>query len=150
MEDPLAPLREGPAAAVKVLNRRELALLALPVGESEGVRRLPRTYLRAECFGSVQNRLSQALRRRAGAAELAALAAAEPHPGYRDQIEALGETAAHLVRAARASLYVLHRARAGRGDEDAQEPPSFDFRLLGEARRALRGAESRRLRPSRG
>ena len=137
-EDPLAPLQEEPAAAVKVLNRRELALLALPVGESAGVRRLPQSYLRAECFGSVQNRLSQALRRRAGTAELSALAAAEPHPGYRGHIEALQTTAAHLARAARACLYVLHRARAGRG-ADSDEPASLDFRLLGEAKRAFEG-----------
>ena len=138
-ENPLTPLQEEPAAAVKVLNRREFALVALPVGESEGVRRLPRSYLRAECFGSVQNRLSQALRRRAGVAELAALAAVEPHPGYAGQIEALEKTATHLARAARACLYVLSCAHAGRGEETEEGAIRLDFRVLGEARRAFEG-----------
>lgn len=137
-EDPLSHLQEEPAAAVKVLNRRELALLALPVRESEGVRRLPQSYLRAECFGPVQNRLSQALRRRAGVEELAALARSGPDPAYRGHLEMLEKVAAHLARAARACLYVLHRARAGReGDDDF--PTTLDFRLLGEARRAFEG-----------
>ena len=135
--DPLARLQEAPADAVKVLNRRELALLALPVRESETVRRLPCSWLRSECFGPVQNRLSQALRRRAGAAELAALATAAPDPGYRERIEALEKTAVHLARAARACLYVLHRGRAACGE--AGEPTTLDFRVLGEARRAFEG-----------
>ena len=137
-EDPLSRLQEEPAAAVKVLNRRELALLALPVRESEGVRRLPRSYLRAECFGPVQNRLSQALRRRAGMDELAVLAKTGPDPAYRGQIETLEKVAAHLTRAARACLYVLHRARVGR-ERDDDIPATLDFRLLGEARRAFEG-----------
>ena len=137
-EDPLSRLQEEPAAAVKVLNRRELALLALPVRESEGVRRLPCSYLRAECFGPVQNRLSQALRRRAGVEELAVLAETGPNPTYLDHIEAMEKVAAHLMRAARACLYVLHRGRAVReGDDDS--PTTLDFRLLGEARRAFEG-----------
>ena len=135
--DPLARLQEAPADAVKVLNRREVALLALPVGESEAVRRLPRSWLRAECFGPVQNRLSQARRRRAGAAELAVLATAAPDPDYRSRIEALEKTAAHLARAAQACLYVLHRGRALCGGTGA--PATFDFRVVSEARRAFEG-----------
>ena len=135
--DPLARLQEAPADAVKVLNCREIALLTLPVGESAAVRRLPRSWLRAECFGPVQNRLSQALRRRAGAAELAALATTAPDPDYRGRIEALEKTAGHLARAARASLYVLHRGRAA-GDETG-ETTTLDFRVASEARRAFEG-----------
>ena len=137
-EDPLSRLQEEPAAAVKALNRRELALLALPVRESEGVRRLPRSYLRAECFGPVQNRLSQALRRRAGAEDLAALVNTGPDPDYRGHIEALERVAAHLTRAARACLYVLYRARTGAEGDDSTAP-TLDFRRLGEARRAFEG-----------
>ena len=136
--DPLSRLREELSGAVKVLNRRELALLALPVREGEGLRRLPRSYLRAECFGPVQSRLSQALRRRAGPEELATLAATGPNPAYRAQIDALESVAAHLSRAARACLYVLHRARIGRKGDDGA-PTALDFRLLGEARRAFEG-----------
>ena len=168
-EDPLARLEEEPAAAVKALNRRELALLQLPVGESAGVRRLPRSYLRAECFGPVQNRLSQALRRRAGAAELAALIAAGPDPDYRSRIESLEQAEAHLRRVAKACLYVLHRlargggdageddgrgadgSNAGYGDADGGSggtAPDLDFRLLGEARTAFRGLNRAGFEPS--
>ena len=138
-QDPLARLQEAPAAAVKALNRRELALLRLPVGECEGVRRLPRSYLRAECFGPVQNRLSQALRSRKKPAEIAAIIAAGPESGYGTCIESLEKTDVHLRRVAKACLYVLHRmGRASSRDDAAHgEVPELDFRLLGEARRAF-------------
>ena len=120
------------------------------------MRRLPRSYLRAECFGPVQNRLSQALRRNAGAAELAAVVASAPDPSYRAQIEAIQQADAHVRRVAKACLYVLHRlGRVGgahdgprgavgnsdEGDEDGAgaTAPVLDFRLLGEARKAFEG-----------
>ena len=146
-DDPLARLEQEPAAAVKALNRRELALLRLPVGESDAVRRLPRSYLRAECFGPVQNRLSQALRRKAGAAELAAVVAAGPDPGYRAQIDALGKADAHVRRVAKACLYVLHRMGDG-GAAGAEAVPALDFRLLGEARKAFEGLNRAGFEPS--
>ena len=142
-EDPLARLQEEPAVAVKALNRRELGLLRLPVGESGGVRRLPRSYLRAECFGLVQNRLSQALRRKKGSAELAAIAAAGPQTGYGAWIEALENTDAHVRRVAKACLYVLHRMSGvddgSDGADSGQEVLQLDFRVLGEARKAFDG-----------
>ena len=147
-EDPLARLEEEPAAALKALNRREVALVRLPVTESEGVRRLPRSYLRAECFGRVQNRISQALRSKAGPAELRKAVAAAPEPGYPAQVEALEQAEAHLRRVAKACLYVLHRIARGDGEDaggdDDQErdegaPLQIDFRLLGEARKAFEG-----------
>ena len=118
-DEPLARLQAEPAAAVKALNRRELALLQLPVGESGWVRRLPRSYLRAECFGPVQNRLSQALRRKAGAAELAAIVAGGPDPGYLTRIETLAQADEHVRRVAKACLYVLHRLGRGEAGEGA-------------------------------
>ena len=142
-EDPLARLQEEPAVAVKALNRRELALLRLPVGESDGVRRLPRSYLRAECFGPVQNRLSQGLRRKMEPAELAGIAAEGPESGYGAWIDALETTDAHVRRVAKACLYVLHRmagtGRDGKGDSAEDEVFELDFRILGEARRAFDG-----------
>lgn len=148
-EDPLDRLQEEPAIAVKALNRRELALLQLPVGESDGVQRLPRSYLRAECFGPLQNRLSQALRRKAGAAELAAIIAAGPDPGYRSRVEALVKAEAHVRRVAKACLYVLHGFAGGSGGQGSTGRPgreaeggdglvrNLDFRILGEARKAF-------------
>lgn len=142
-DDPLARLQEPPAGAVKALNRRELALLRMPVGECVGVRRLPRSYLRAECFGPVQNRLSQALRRRMGPEGVAAIVEAGPESGYRACIESLERTDAHLRRVAKACLYVLHRMGGtggdGGGDVAHVDVPELDFRLLGEARKAFDG-----------
>ena len=142
-EDPLARLQEEPAVAVKALNRRELALLRLPVGESDGVRRLPRSYLRAECFGPVQNRLSQGLRRKVEPAELAAIAAAGPKSGYGAWIGTLETTDAHVRRVAKACLYVMHRMAGtgsdGEGDSAEDEVFELDFRILGEARKAFDG-----------
>ena len=142
-EDPLARLQQEPAAAVKALNRRELALLRLPVGESDAVRRLPRSCLRAECFGPVQNRLSQGLRRKMEPAELAAIAAAGPESGYAAWIEALESTGAHVRRVAMACLYVLHRMGGtdndSGGDGAGDGVLQLDFRILGEARKAFDG-----------
>ena len=142
-EDPLARLQEEPAVTVKALNRRELALLCLPVGESDGVRRLPRSYLRAECFGPVQNRLSQGLRRKKEPAELEAIAAAGPESGYGAWIETLETTGAHVRRVAKACLYVLHRmggtGNAGEGDSAGDRVFELDFRIIGEARKAFDG-----------
>ena len=143
-DDPLALLEEEPAVAVKALNRRELALLRLPVGASDGVCRLPRSYLRAECFGPVQNRLAQALRRRMEPAEIAAIAAAGPAQShYRTCIERLEEAATHMRRVAKACLYVVHRmgrpCRDGDADGTAGNVLALDFSLLGEARQAFDG-----------
>ena len=142
-EDPLTRLQEEPAIAVKALNRRELERLRLPVGESDAVRRLPRSWLRAECFGSVQNRLSQALRDGKPAAALATIVAAGPQTGYGAQIAALETADAHLLRVAKACLYVLHRMGQS-GTNDGRDPvgiavQEIDFKLLGEARKAFEG-----------
>ena len=137
---PLARLEEPPADAVKALNRRELALLRLPVGEFDGVRRLPRSYLRAECFGPVQNRLSQALRRKTAPEELATIVEAGPESGYGGYIESLENIDAHVRRVAKACLYVLHRMGGGASaDATLGSVPKLDFRLLGEARKAFDG-----------
>lgn len=142
-EDPLARLQEEPAVAVKALNRREIELLRLPVGDDTAVCRLSRSWLRAQCFGPVQNRLSQALRNGRTSTDLAAIVAAGPQTGYVASVQALEKTDAHLRRVAKACLYVLHRM----GGADVMDGDSLgrstvreiEFRILGEARKAFDG-----------
>ena len=140
-EDPLVRLEMEPAAAIKALNRRELSLVSLPVRELVRVRQLPRSYLRAECFGPLQNRLSQALRRRADSGEIAALAMAGPEPGYGARVESLARVRDHVLCVAKACLYVVHRAATGGNAEGhgggGDRLQRLDFRLLGEARKAF-------------
>lgn len=109
-EDPLELLHEQPAASIRAYNKRELAVLELPTTETAGVAALRLSYLRAETFGPLQNRLTQALRRRSG--DVAALIAAGPDAGYADCVAALARLSQHTRQVMQATLYVLRRQRA--------------------------------------
>ena len=108
-DDPLERLQEQPAASVKAYNKRELAALELPLTETTGIAALPLSYLRTEIFGSLQNRLTQALRRDPG--DVAALIAAGPNASYPDCVAALAGLAQHTRQVMHATLYVLRRQR---------------------------------------
>ena len=127
--DPLSRLQEEPAAAIKAFNKRELARLALPVAETAGVAALSLSYLRSEAFAPLQNRLSQALRRRRDG-DIDALIAQGPDSGYADCRLALEHLADHARCVALACLHVLRPA----GEGGAQ----IDFRLGNAARKAFR------------
>ena len=106
--DPLESLQEQPAASVKAYNKRELVALELPVTETAGIAALRLSYLRAETFGPLQNRLTQALRSQSG--DMAAIIAAGPNASYADCVEALAHLAQHTRQMMQATLYVLrHR-----------------------------------------
>lgn len=104
-DDPLELLQEQPAASVKAYNKRELAALELPVTETAGVAALRLSYLRAETFGPLQNRLTQALRSQSG--DVAAIVAAGPSTSYADCVEVLARLAQHTRQMMQATLYVL-------------------------------------------
>ncbi|MBF0306597.1 MAG: hypothetical protein HQL41_13215, partial [Alphaproteobacteria bacterium] len=108
---PLASLSEPPAAAVKFLNKRETALLELPLECGDEARPLALSLLRAEVFGEAQGRISQSLRRKVDGAGLAALVSAADAIPYAQRIEAWRELSLHLSRALLASLHALLRAR---------------------------------------
>ena len=108
-EDPLELLHEQPAAFIRAYNKRELAALELPITQTAGVAALRLSYLRAETFGPLQNRLTQALRRRSG--DVAALIAAGPDAGYADCVAALARLSQHTRQVMQATLYVLRRQR---------------------------------------
>lgn len=108
-DDPLELLQEQPAATVKAYNKRELAALELPLTETAGVAALRLSYLRAETFGVLQNRLTQALRRRSD--DVAALIAAGPNTSYPDCVAWLARLAQHTRQVLQATFYVLRRHR---------------------------------------
>ena len=121
-DDPLEQLQEQPAASVKAYNKRELAVLHLPVSETAGVAALRLSYLRAQTFGALQNRLTQALRRQSG--DVAALIAAGPDATYADCVATLTGLAQHTRRLMEATLYVLRRQR-GNDDGTALDLVAF-------------------------
>ena len=81
----------------------------LPLTETAGVAALPLSYLRTETFGSLQNRLTQALCRAPG--DVAALIAAGPNASHPDCVAALASLAQHTRQVMQATLYVLRRQR---------------------------------------
>ena len=113
-DDPLERLQEQPAASVKAYNKRELAALDLPLTETAGVVALRLSYLRAEAFGSLQNRLTQALR--GDSRDVAPLIAGGPSASYPDCVAALDRLAQHTRQVMQATLYVLRRQREGHAD----------------------------------
>lgn len=120
-DDPLELLQEHPAASVKAFNKRELAALELPLSETAGIAALHLSYLRAETFGALQNRLTQALRRDSD--NLAVLIATGPNASYEDCVAALAGLAEHTRQVMQATLYVLRRQR--QDDADAVDLAAF-------------------------
>ncbi|MBF0375024.1 MAG: hypothetical protein HQL39_16605, partial [Alphaproteobacteria bacterium] len=108
---PLDSLSEPPAATVKFLNKRETALLELPLECGDEARPLALSLLRAEVFGEAQGRISQSLRRKVDGAGRAALVSAADAIPYARRIEDWRELSLHLSRALLASLHALLRAR---------------------------------------
>ena len=127
--DPLEALTEGPAGTVKALTKRRQRLLAVPVRDADGVRRLPLSYLRAACFGQLQNRLSQALRRKADADDLRSLVDSAEEVAYGDQVAELEDAADEVRKVAKACLYVLRQG--------TQTGPAPDVVSLEETRAAF-------------
>lgn len=113
--DPLRRLAEPPASAVKFLTGRETADLDLIAELGPHGPALPLSVLRAETFGAAQGRLTQAIRRHAGAAELTALAGlsgCESYDGRIGRWERLDRQLGRVGLAALAALLEAGRAEA--------------------------------------
>ena len=130
--NPLDDLGEDPAASVKALTKRQIILLETPIGDPDGVRRLPLSYLRAACFAPLQGRLSQALRRKAGPDELGALVAEANRVEYAEHLALLDDTASQVRLVAQACLHVLRQT-----DEAADHGSDTEMTVLAEAREAF-------------
>jgi hypothetical protein len=109
---PLDLLDATPANEIKFLNKTERSTLELLIESGNAAQILPLSILRAEVFGAVQARLTQALRRgTAPATAIAANANQAANTGYETGAMDFKKTASNLERALLASFY--HLARAG-------------------------------------
>jgi hypothetical protein len=116
--DPLRRLADPPAAAIKFLTGRETEALDLIAALGPHGPALPLSVLRAETFGAAQARLSQAIRRRAGGDEVAALADLADCESYDGRVAYWGRLDRQLARIALAALAAL--LEAGRVEAAAE------------------------------
>jgi hypothetical protein len=106
-QTPLALLDSPPADAIKFLNKREREGLDFLMDCGPLAIDLPLSVMRSEVFGSVQARITQALRRKAGnnvVSDLLGCADAEP---YVDLTMRFHDYEQHLLRVQKAVLHVL-------------------------------------------
>lgn len=108
--DELRRLEAAPAAAVKFLTGREAGELDLIARLGPHAVPLALSVLRCATFGSLQSRLSQALRRRASQEETARLIALDGCETYERRLGAWHTLEARLDRMALAALAVLIEA----------------------------------------
>ncbi|WPZ32197.1 hypothetical protein T8K17_13195 [Thalassobaculum sp. OXR-137] len=105
--DELRALQGDPAAAVKFLTGKEVGELDLIARLGSHAGTLALSVLRASTFGAVQARLSQAMRRRAPEAEVAALIGLSACETYGQRLEQWRRLERRLDRMALAALAVL-------------------------------------------
>ncbi len=105
-QSPLPLLDEPPASGIKFLNKREREDLALVIDCGPLARRLPMSVLRAEVFGQVQGRITQALRRKSATPEIRSLIEAR-EPDYAVCEAGFAKLRDHVQRVLRAAAHVL-------------------------------------------
>ncbi len=129
--DPLRRLASPPAAAVKFLTGRETEALDLIAGLGPQGPALPLSVLRVETFGAAQARLTQAVRRRAAAPELATLTGLSDCESYDSRLEHWEKLDLQLRRLALAALAALLEAgRAEAAVELLAHVPDTDLSRL--------------------
>lgn len=105
---PLDLLGTSPANEIKFLNKTERSTLELLIESGNTAQRLPLSILRAEVFGVIQARLTQALRRGTSpATAIEANANQTAKSGYETGAKDFEKTASNLERALLASFYYL-------------------------------------------
>ncbi len=109
---PLDVLRTAPANAIKFLNKREVAAIALLMEAGDGALAMPLSVLRVLVFGAVQARITQSLRR--GDAGPPPAMASNQAEGYSGRTQRIRDTGGHLERVLLATFHVLASARHGR------------------------------------
>lgn len=112
--DPLLRLASPPASAIKFLNGRETAALDLIAALGVQGPALPLSVLRVETFGAAQGRLTQSIRRRSDAAEVAMLVGLAQCESYGERIEQWERLDRQLHRLSLAALAAL--LEAGRAE----------------------------------
>lgn len=102
-------LGEEPVARIKFLNKREQEDLQQLVNSGAAARPLALSLLRVEIFGKGQSRITQALRRKVSADELADLVSTPTSEDYAERQAALARVEEHLRKVLQAALHVLLR-----------------------------------------
>jgi len=105
--NPLDELQSPPSSRVKFFNAKERGRLDFLFQCGRAADALPLSFLRAEVFGRVQSRLSQALR---SGQPVAAVIAAGPDEDYRERQSRLRDVAAHGRTVLLAAAHVMHEA----------------------------------------
>ena len=110
-ESPLPLLAEEPVTRIKLLTNREKGSLQLLLELGPMSRRLPLSLLRAEVFGSVQSRITQALRRKADRKDMTDLICCTDADGYTTSQTVYADLRARIGMVMKAALHVLLRDR---------------------------------------
>ena len=108
---PLEILAASPAVAVKFLTKTEVTAIKLLVESGHYASSFRLSLLRAEVFGALQARLTQARRRGQNAAQLQEVIATGPERDYDAQRDAYGRLETQLQKILLASLYALVTAQ---------------------------------------
>lgn len=127
-------LIEPPADKVKFLNKGETDCLVWLLPHGPAVLRWTRSYLRSQSFGKGQARLSQGLRRKLSAKDMAGLIADPAPVAYPDEAEAVCKLDSHLEKVLLATLYVATCRAPAHEDDDVV---AVDFAAQGKARQAF-------------
>ena len=105
--NPLLALCDGPAAAIKFLNKREFEALETLFESGRTGLGMPLSLMRCEAFGKGQGRITQALRRKARGGELLDLIENCAALTFEEKGEELRKLVEHLERVLLASLHAL-------------------------------------------
>ncbi len=130
---PLETLLEPPAAAVKFLNKREMAAVGLLLDCGAVALSLPLSLMRCEVFGKGQGQITQALRRKVNGVTLKGLMKDCAPETYAERKAEFDRIAAHIERVLLACLHALARDRNGEAISLVMAlRPDLDFAPLAE------------------
>jgi hypothetical protein len=125
-QTPLALLDMPPADAIKFLNKRERDDLDLLMDCGPLAIDLPLSVLRCEVFGTVQGRITQALRRKVAKKEIHQLAACGEAEPYGERTGRYHDHEQHLLRVQKAVLHALTSDDVDDEDTEARQPETSD------------------------
>ena len=108
---PLLALQEPPADTIKFLNNKEMTGLELLMDCGMAAFDLALSIMRCEVFAKGQGRITQALRRKADAAELRGIIDEGSLETYEDRKEEFSRTSFHIENILLASLFALVRGK---------------------------------------
>lgn len=121
----LNSLDEEPLSRLKLLGQHEKDQLRPLIEAADTAQRWSRSLLRSYCFGQVQRRLTQALRRKVGDVELLRICDVSHGDGYSEILSRLLKVADKLDTTEKACLYALHSA----GEVEVNDVEGGDYAI---------------------